>query len=321
VPQALIIGAAAGLASGALFVAPLVGPLSGLLVVNYFAQLPLLLAGLGLGALAGVVAAGGGLLVVVATTGIAGLVQFLIVYAVPATIVVRQSLLRHEHPDGTVAWYPAGHVLAILTGYGAVTFLAVMMLVDHPGGLEGLVRQMLHQGLTEIVGPALDQSRFSPDDLTRAAAFWATLFPGLVLMSWLTMVAVNAALAQAILSRAGRALRPSPRYSELELPRYLLVPLVVSGLLWAVGGGGVAFAGKTLTIAFTTPYFFLGLAAVHALSRGWTGRALVLFVFYLLLLFLIGWHSIAAVAVLGLVEQWTGFRRRMAAAADNEEER
>jgi len=312
--RSLLIAIGAGLVSGIVFTAPLAGAVSGLLVVNYFSQLPLLIIGLSLGAASAAAAAGAALLVTVGAIGAGGAVQFLAAYALPAVVVTRQALLWRQAPDGTTAWYPPGMLLALLTGYGIFLFLAAMVFfAGESGGLEGTVRAALNAGLARLAPSA--------DAVTRASAvdLWAPVFPGLAVASWMVMMLINGTLAQAILVRSGRNKRPSPRYSEIALPRWLAGALAATLALWLVGDGVLAFAGKSMTIIVALAYVLQGLAVVHSLSRGWAGRRLMLIVFYLLLLFLLGWRSVALIAGLGLVEQWVGLRHRLGAASSDSE--
>ena len=103
------------------------------------------------------------------------------------------------------------------------------------------------------------------------------------------------------------------------LPIGFAFALVASGALWTFADGGAAFVGQTLTIAIATPYLLLGLAVVHQISRPWPWRRFALFVFYLLLLLLLGLPGLALVAGLGLTDQLIGLRQRFAGAAPDEE--
>ena len=71
-------------------------------------------------------------------------------------------------------------------------------------------------------------------------------------------------------------------------------------------------------LVFSVPYFFMGLAVIHTLSRPWSARTLALAMFYL---FLIVFHwPVAVIAALGLVEQWVGLRQRIGGMRGNQEE-
>ncbi len=144
----LAIVLTAGVASGLVFVAPSANASMGLLVINYFAPLPLLLIGLSLGTMAVATAGMAALVSVTVVIGLAGALQYLIVFVIPAMVVVNRSLRSRAGHDGTTEWYPTGNLLVILAGYGAVAFVGLMiMLADQDGGL----RVLIQDAIVEIV--------------------------------------------------------------------------------------------------------------------------------------------------------------------------
>ncbi len=312
--KSLIIATLAGAVSGLLFVALIFGSALGMLFIN-FTHLPLFLVGLSLGTAAVAVAALTSTVVVGAAIGLGSMIPFAIVYAIPATLIVRQALLQRPTAGGGIEWYPAGRVLGMLVCYGLATFAIVF--VSMAGGEEGLA---------DVMRAALEETSallFSALDAEQRLALvdqWSTALPGALITSWLIMLAINAALAQGALTRMGGNRRPSFDLGRIELPIGFALALVASGALWYFADGGAAFVGQTLTIAIATPYLFLGLAFVHQISRPWPGRPFALFLFYLLLLFLLGLPGLVLVAGLGLVDQLIGLRQRVAGSAPDEED-
>jgi len=96
--------------------------------------------------------------------------------------------------------------------------------------------------------------------------------------------------------------------------------LVASGGLWYFTHGVWEFFGLTLTIIIALAYLFVGLAVVHQLTRAWPNRPVVLSLFYLMLLFFLGWPGLALVAAVGLADQMFGLRARFAGAGSIEED-
>ena len=304
----------AGAASGLVFVAPMANASVGLLVVNYFVQLPLLLVGLSLGTMSVATAGVAALVSVSVVIGLAGALLYLIAFVIPAMVVVNRSLLSRAGHDGGTEWYPPGNLLAILAGYGAVAFVAVLiMLAGQDGGLRVLIRDTLVEFLAMFAPSAPESDRIA------VAERWAPWIPAMIVMSWMMMIVVNSVIAQSTLVASGKNLRPTPRYSSVELPRWLAAMLAAAFAIWVLGTGDVAFVGRTISVVFATPYFLLGLAVVHQLSRGWPARGLLLTIFYVMLL-LLDWPSFAAVAALGFVEQWLGLRQRFAGGASGKED-
>jgi hypothetical protein len=300
-PQAVGFAVLAGLISSTLFLA-LSSGMPGMVLLAYFIQLPLLFVGLSLGLAASVIAAGSAILVCSLIAGVVAAALFALVQAVPAVMVIRQALLSRQQ-DGKVEWYPPGLVLAQLATFAALCITAsYLVLLGHPGGLQGMLSDFIGATLAEL-GGAEAEAAPSPE-LGR----WMFLFPGLMAASWLVMVVVNGVLAQALAVRLGLNRRPSPALSELELPGWLWPAIGIAALLAVLGDDGLGFLGRSLLIVLVVPYMFLGLAVIHAFARRWSHRRLALTVFYGGVM-LLGW-PLLAILLLGFVEDWAHVRQR-----------
>ena len=300
-PQAVGFAVLAGLISSALFLA-LSSGMPGMVLLAYFIQLPLLFVGLSLGLAASVIAAGSAILVCSLIAGVVAAALFALIQALPAVMVIRQALLARRQ-NGNVEWYPPGLVLAQLTTFAALCITAsYLVLLGHPGGLQGMLSDFIGATLAELGGA---ETGVAPSpELSR----WMFLFPGLMAASWLVMVVVNGVLAQALAVRLGRNRRPSPALSELELPGWLWPAIGIAALLAVLGDDGLGFLGRSLLIVLVVPYMFLGLAVIHAFARRWSHRRLALTIFYGGVM-LLGW-PLLAVLLLGFVEDWAHVRQR-----------
>ena len=289
------------------------------LVFVYLALLPLLLVGLGLGAKAGAVAGVTGFMVAgliggAATAGLYGLLNVL-----PAALVVRQALMqRPTGPAGGVQWYPVGSILGWLTVLGAGIFLTAVLASHAVGeaGIEGAVSTYLDRAFT-IMAPGLGET-----ERATVVARFTPLFPGFVVTSWLVMTVVNGALAQGLLVRMGRGLRPRTALAALKLPEWMSSLLVASAAVALLAPGELEYIGRNLVIILAVPFFFLGLAVIHALARRAVPLATLLAVFYFVfygLLLITGW-AVMMVAATGLIEQWGGGLRRRFAGPDKNRE-
>ena len=302
-PQTLGLAVLAGVVSSALFLCLLTG-VPGMVLFAYFVQLPLMLAGLAMGLTASMVAVVSALLINGVIAGAVATMIYGVIQALPALIVVRQALLARQD-GGNVEWYPPGLLLAQLTCVAGLGIgLAFLLLLDHPGGLQGAIEAFLASALVEmgaIEAEAVSSAELGP---------WMFLFPGLMATSWLVMVVLNAVLAQALAVRLGWNRRPSPDLTRLELPSWLWPALGAAGLVALLGEHGWGFLGRSLLIVFVVPYVFLGLAVIHTLVRRWSHPTWLLAALYAALV-LLGW-PILAVLLLGFVEDWAHLRRRLA---------
>ena len=297
-PHPLGVAVLCGQLSAALFVSLLLG-LPGMLLV-YFAQLPVLFAGLTLGLSASAIAVVGAVVVIGLMLSMAAALGYALLHALPALFTVRQALL-YRTDQGKTEWFPAGLLLTQLTLLaGAGVILAFLLLGSEPGGLPGFIEAHLREGLTEL--GLLDESSPSPD-LARLAA----VIPGFTASSSLLMVMINFILAQLLAVRAGWARRPTPNFDRLELPGWLWPGVAVAAVL-VLAGGIIGDLGWSLLIVLVVPYLFLGLALVHVVVRRWSRPGLALAAIYGAMI-LLGW-PILLVLLLGFVEDWAHLRRR-----------
>ncbi|MGD9615393.1 MAG: DUF2232 domain-containing protein [Alphaproteobacteria bacterium] len=295
------IGAAFGVVAGLMYVGVMLGT-PGALILVYLTQLPLFAAGLWLGTGAAVVAGVTGSLVLLVFSDLLGTALFAALNAVPVALLVRQALLARRRDDGAHVWYPPGLLTAWLTGY-ALAGIGVMVLLL--GGPEAM-----HESLRGVLGTVLDRMYGGQvPNRDEVASTLASIIPGIVAASWMVTAVVNAALAQGVLARFGANWRPSPSLVALELPIWLHIALGITALAVIFGDAG-RFVGINAMIALSVAFCLGGLAVLHAAARRLSHPTMVLVFFYVTAA-LFGWPFLV-VAVLGLLENWLGLRRRLA---------
>jgi hypothetical protein len=279
----------------------------------YFAPLPLLLVGLGVGAgmtpLAGLV----GIATIGAFGGLAAAALYGGLHALPSWLVVHQALA------GTAAaapaagrWPPVGGIVCLLAALAAALSVLAVVVATGAEGVEASLRDFLQAALA-LALPAVAEA-----DRTGLAESILPLFLGGAAGTWVAMMVVNSVLAQTLLAKRGWNLRPTPRWSDLTLPQWMAWPLVGAAAVAVIADGDLRFLARNLVVVFATPYFFLGLAVIHTLMRQRPARTMALTAFYLILgLFFV--FAAAAVAAVGMLEQWEGIRRKFAGSAGNQE--
>lgn len=274
---------------------------SGGAILAYLAPLPLLLVGLGLGGALLPVAAASGIAVFAAIGGVSAAGVYGALHALPSWLIVRIALARKaDGPDGRIEWFPPGAVLCWLA-----TFAAVMVLVGALsvwGEIESSVRQVLGDALA-AAAPTVEET-----DRADLVAQIAPFFLGGMGVVWVTMMVINGLLAQSWLARRGWNVRPTPVWSALSLPGWISWALVGAALIGLIADGDLRYLGRNLVLVFLVPYFFVGLAVVHGFARGMPAPGLLLAGFYVILGFAFPGMG-AAVAALGVIEEWVGVRR------------
>ena len=308
---ASLIALGGGALSALLYVSTLLGSLSALMLV-LMAQLPLFLVGLGLGTRSLTLALGLGTLAVGAVAGPWAAGNYLLAEAAPVYLLVCQGSLSRGLPEGRTEWYPAGRLLVWLSLYaGAVLLGFTLYFSSREGGLEGELQRAIG-AMWQILGVTP-----SPE-ATRLLEAFVAVMPGLGAVSWLVITVANAALAQGVLLRFGRNLRPNPTLESFDLPRWLGLLLAAALAAAVLLAGSAGFAGRNLAFILAVPYFFAGVATLHAVVRrraSGPAAAVLLYIVLVLAVLILSWLAIVAIAAFGVFDQALGLRRRFAPPA------
>lgn len=312
-PRAGLMAVVGGVLGAMAWLSAAMGVPAGLFLA-YFAPLPMLLVGLAAGSQMAAIAAAVGIGVSAAFGGLSAAETFGGVHALPAWLVVHQALMRRRTAGGAAAgeWLPIGITLASLAAIAAFAVFMAGSLASGDDGIEASVQTLL-SNFVEVapdLGSAPDMAIMLP---------LVPVFLGLMAMAWQVMIVINAALAQSLIARRGWNRRPTPGWSAIQLPDFLSWLLVGCAALALATSGDIAYLAQNAVIALAAPYFFAGLGAIHTFARRSGARAGVLLVFYVLLvvLFLV---VAAMVTVLGILDQWLGWRRDEGANDGSEKE-
>ena len=296
----------AGAVSGLMF-ASLTSASPFALLFVFFSLLPLFLVGLAFGVNSALVAVAAGTAVSAVVGGpftlFFGAPGYLLVAGAPAAVLVRQALLSRQ-VAGAAVWYPPGHLVTWLVGFAGVYFVvAALALAGSPGGFAGEIAS----SLGALMAQAQD-AELAADDAEMIESM-AESIPAAAASVWVFGLIVNMALAQAIAVRRRRNLRPSPVLRTLEVPRVVTFPFVAA-LALAFVPGTFGFIGQTLAVIIAIPYFLVGLAVFHTVSRPWPMREMILGVVYVLMI-AVFWLRVGFI-MLGFVEPWLKLRQRVA---------
>jgi len=306
------IAIGAGLASALLSVAIAFGSGLGLLLV-YFALLPILLIGLSQGHRSGSIAALVGVFGTIFLTNIFQGALYGVSVALPAWLVVRYGLMSQTARDGSTTWFPIGEILARLAALGGIALvLGAITYFDAEGGIVKVIEEFLDK----ILAARLQFG--SPAQRHLLVERLVPLFPAISAASWILMTLINSLIAQTILIKAGRNLRPAVRYSSINAPEWLYWGLVGAGLMALLGSGSFEYVGRNLAIVLAIPFFFIGLDVIHTLAKLLRSPSIALTAFYFLMV--ISSWAIFVVAIIGFFEEWNDLRHRFGAPATEKDE-
>lgn len=336
-----LLALTAGIFSGTLALASLSGASIAVFYLSLVHALPLFYVGLSLGTRASTIASATAVGIVALTNPLSGLV-FGVLYAGPTWLIVRLMLtgpsgVIREIPQGQQAkeaegpktqstfadrivgrvddwegetgspprdlgWFPMGYIIAVVTALGGVFIVTASMLTG--GGLEQNVSEALN-AMADAFAAAQGQ-----DVLQQAVLALVPYFAGMAAAMWAFGILINMVIAQGLLAKGGRNIRPSPRLRELALPDWLSWALVGAALMALIASGELEYIGQNIVIVLAVPFFFLGLAVMHKLASLTPFPGAMLGLVYVVIL-VSGWF-VLVIAGLGILEQWVGLKKRMA---------
>ena len=282
--QILLVGLGAGAAAALLFASVVSGSVVAILLF-YLAPLPILIATLGWGHIAGLIAAASATAAIAVFSGV-------FFFAVPviafgAWWLGYLSMLARPAANGgggDLEWYPVGRLVLWAAVIGTLVVAAAIPNF-------GTDQESLQSALRKTYQRILRDQAFI-ELLVVAVPPVAAMF------STVTNV-LNLWLAGRVVKISGRLKRPWPDLSALSLPRSasgLLAGAILGSFLPDLFGILSGALAASLLMAFA----ILGFAVLHAITRGTASRSVVLAGVYVAATIL-GW-PVLAMAILGLAE-------------------
>ncbi len=314
----LLTGIIAGIASSILYISGTLGtPLS--LLLYFLAPLPLLITGLGWGAISAAAGAGAGVIVAGGIAGISGgLLYFASIGLMPIILSYYALMSRSSDTDDQTSsnapkgrdWYPLGQLLIWIAGFA--TALSVVFIVfvmpstpEMKASLEVLFKAVLDQNLE------LKARLGGNNAAAQMVKVFIALLPVTLAGYTFATTSANLWLASKIITASGRAIRPTFELSQIEYPRIL--PLVLAATLALTFIPGIvhviALAG---TASLTLAFMFLGLLVIHVIVPTSPARPVFLGALYVTIFILLK-YAYLALALVGIAETIFAIRARFVA--------
>jgi hypothetical protein len=270
--QIVLIGLGAGTAAALLFASVVSGSSAAMLLL-LLAPLPILIVALGWSHWAGLVAVATAA-ACLAVVGVDVLATFLFGVGLPAWWLGYLALLaRPSSASNGQEWYPIGRLVLWAACINALIVGATLLLSfgTDVASLQSALRATLDSGLDEVFSEKLG----SPSDADQLIDMMAKLVPGAAAASITLSTVANLWLAGRIVKISGRLQRPWPRLSDMRFPSF--APAVLGA---AVAGSFlpdlIGIALSALAASLMIAHVLLGLAVIHALTIGLSGRGFVL---------------------------------------------
>jgi hypothetical protein len=281
-----ILALVAGLVSAGLFLL-ILGLGLGFLFM-FLPTLPLLMLGLGKEARLALAAMLVAALLIALVGGLQAALLFCCMLGIPAWYMTHQALLWREKA-GAREWYSVGLIMTHLTLY-ACTFVALLgIYYAKDGGLSMLLADSIRTALAEL------KDGYS-DIIEAMATRLSFLIFAITIWLWGMTLYAHGWLATRLLAHKKRAHRPDFTVTPFMIPGWMISLLLISALASLIGSTDMRFIGKSTLISLLLPYFFAGIAAMHAASRKWSSRGFFLFFIYFMTFALL-WPALILAAI------------------------
>ena len=313
--QPILIGIGAGFAAALLYLAPISG--SALAFPLFvLAGLPVAIAGLGWGIVAGLSAvATGAVVVAVMIPGVIAATVFVALFAAPIAWLTRLAgmsrTVDRDDPARAVEWYPLGRLLLHIALAVAVSLVVIGFVIGYDPAL--VAREATSALLDFMADAPATEPAPTADSIAPFVDLYVAILPFTLAMFMVAVLTFNLWLGALTTRASGRMARPAERLWTVVPPNELLIGFAGAAVLAFLLPGALGQTAAVVAGAFGCALALVGLAVLHALTLGMTGRGIVLGVSYALI-FLSG-LPLFLFAALGAAENFLQLRARRFAGA------
>ncbi|MDO9417555.1 DUF2232 domain-containing protein [Pararhizobium sp.] len=276
----LLIGILAGVTAALLSLGSSTASLFAIVLYTASA-LPVLIAGLGWGNRASIVA----ILVAGALTFFAASPYFALLIAV--ITLIPAGLLSHfanlarpaselGGPDDALAWYPLSDILTNLCGMVTVSMIVVGTVIGYDSAIADQMVDMVLLALKQ------QEPLYNPDAaaIAQMKAVFGLALPMVQGLLWVILIFTAYYIATRIVQASGKSLRPREDMpSTLRMHRNAIF-VFLGGLVLSFLGGIPAMVGALVCGTFGAGFLMAGFATLHFRTRGKSWRLPVLWLTY-----------------------------------------
>lgn len=302
--QVVLIGIGAGVAAALLFLAPIGG--SALAFPLFFLTgLPLAIAALGWGVTAGVIALAAGAAVSYLALGtMSAPAIFAFVFAGPIVWVARLAGFSRSADAGD-EWFPLGRLL-LHAALGVAAGLAVAGIVS--GYDPARITVEASAALVEIMTAAQGGVPATAEQVKPMVDVYVAMLPFTLATFMVVVIVFNLWLGAMIARASGRFARPAVPLWTARPPIELFLGFVITLALAFLLRGPVGEMASLLAGALGCGLALVGLAVLHGVTIGMSGRAILLATTYVVTFF--SGLPLALFALLGAADTFVDFRTR-----------
>jgi hypothetical protein len=261
---------------------------SPIILLAYLASVPLVMAGLSGGIIAGALAATVGSLGLLAFEPASFALYFFIAHALPILGFIILAMSARVLRDGSLVWCNEGALLTGLVAYPCVIFLAVFAFsMGHDGGLLAMTTDTLNGVSDQILTLLKDKGeKLSPEMIVQLQHYLtvvARVVPALLMCGWLFSTIGSIVVGQSILVQKKWHVRPAFALENIHVPNWVIYAAAVAGIAANLAPAPYDYAALNVALMTGMPFFFAGLAVVHAWAARGRAPTATLIGFYLIL--------------------------------------
>lgn len=307
--QLIFIGIIAGVASALLFLAPLSG--GGLAFPLFIVTgLPIAIAGLGWGAYGAAIAlAAGTALILAIFPSATPAVVFACLFAAPMVwLSYLARLWRDDNADSVREWYPLGRLLlhAALVVSAGIIAVGAYTGYDPAIVMEDATAAML--AFFEDAAAASGSPSPTPESIAPFVRMYVGMLPFTTGISVLAATILCLWLAARIARTSGRFERPAEPLWMISPENIVLAGFVIAALAAILLPQPLNNVSGVIAGAFACALALTGLAVLHALTLGMSGRGILLSLVYVLIL--VSGLPLILLLALGAAESFFNLRAR-----------
>ncbi len=205
-------------------------------------------------------------------------------------------------PDNLMAWYPISDILMHLCGLVAIALVILGVMIGYGPELTNAAVDAMSATLNDPTSEFARDPQAAAQlqaSLVQTKSIIVLLMPIVQGAAWVMLLFAAFYFAVRIVSRSGRALRPREDMpSALRMNRHAIF-IFLAGILMMFAGGVPAMIGATICGAFGGGFIMAGFASLHFRSLGKDWRIPALTLCYISSMMML---PVFAVLILGLFD-------------------
>ena len=319
----LLLALGTGLLSAVLLMIAASGPLTGTLLA-YLTPLPLLILGLsGKNYFAGVAGALAALLLFGLTTPKVAVIYFFLV-VLPVTLFCDSAtqMQRHTSYHGAKADLSSASVgrLCALISVTPVLLLTILFLYfwfQQNENTQAVLSKTADSIMVTYQNALIEKNiAISPEVGKQLVLIKNTLVntaPALIGIFWMTLFLINAMIARHVLKRFTQTSPVAFKLSQIELPHWVIITFISSGLIAAVSDGELGLYSINLAAIIAFPILLSGLGVIHLATEKTGYKKTILFSVYTIIL-ISRWAALMLVFI-GMIDHFIKIKAKIESRA------